>query len=416
MTTIVIGGGLIGVTTAYYLARLGHEVIVLERNASAGEETSFQNGALLAPGHSHSWAAPGAVRMLLKSFFEKNSPFRFRPSLDPQMWRWGMKFLANCTDERYRANTLRTFRCMHQGLSELRALSAEIGIDYDGGDQGILYLFRTEQSYEARSGDWTLLREHGLRLEEADPDRCIEIEPALAPARDKIGGGFFSPEETAGDAFLFTQRLAEHCAGLGVGFEYSTTVTGIETHAGEVSAVLTDKGRFTGEHYLVALGPEAPRLCRHAGITLPMWPAKGYTATIPIDGHRGAPKVGVIEEDNMISMANLGDRMRLGGKAEFVGYDKSYSEKDLRSVFAVARDLFPDMGDFNRPSLWACLRPMSAGGPPILGETPVGNLFLNVGHGTAGWTEACSTSRAVADIMSGREPDLDMEGLRLADL
>lgn len=416
MTTIVMGGGLIGITTAYYLARAGHEVVVLERNESAGEETSFQNGALLAPGHSHSWAAPGAVRMLLKSFFDKDSPFKFRPSLDPQLWRWGLRFLANCTDKRYRANTLRTFRCMHQGLAELRALSAETGIGYDSNDKGILYLFRSEESFRQRSGDWTLLREHGLRLEEASPERCIEIEPALSDVRDKIGGGFFSPDETAGDAFLFAQRLAAHCAGLGVRFEYSTSVTGIETRAGKVSAVQTDKGPFTGDRYLVALGPEAPRLCRSAGITLPMWPAKGYTATIPIDGHRGAPTVGIIEEDNLISMANLGDRMRLGGKAEFVGYDKSYSEQDLQSVFAVARDLFPDMGDFTRPQLWACLRPVSAGGPPILGETPVENLYLNVGHGAAGWTEACSTSRAVADIMSGRRPELDMEGLGLSDV
>lgn len=416
MTTIVLGGGLIGVTTAYYLARAGHEVIVLERNESAGEETSFQNGALLAPGHSHSWAAPGAVGMLLKSFFEKSSPFRFRPSLDPQLWRWGLKFLGNCTDARFRANTLRTFRCMHQGLAELRALSADTGISYDAGDKGILYLFRTTESFEQRSRDWNLLREHGLKLEASDPDRCIEIEPALAPVRDRIGGGFFSPEETAGDAFLFTQRLAAHCADLGVRFEYSTSITALETDAGVVSAVHTDKGRFTGDRYLVALGPEAARLCRPAGVDLPIWPAKGYTATIPIESQHRPPAVGVIEEDNLISIANLGDRMRLGGKAEFVGYDKSYANRDFNSIFSVARDLFPDMGDFTRPRLWACLRPVSAGGPPILGETPVTNLFLNVGHGAAGWTEACATSRAVADIMSGRRPELDMEGLRLADL
>jgi D-amino-acid dehydrogenase len=417
MSTIVLGGGLIGVTTAYYLARAGHEVTVLERNDGVGEETSYQNGALLAPGHSHSWAAPGAVRMLAKSFFEKDSPFKFRPSLDPQLWRWGLKFLGNCTEGRYRANTLRTFRCMQEGLAALRELSAETGIGYEGNDKGILYLFRTEESFEERSGDWNLLREHGLQLEESDRDRCIEIEPTLAPVKEKIGGGFFSPEETAGDAFLFTERLATYCAQeLGVRFEYATTITGIETESGKVSAVQTDKGRVAGERYVVALGPEAPYLCRPAGINLPIWPAKGYTATIPVEKDHEPPTVGVIEEDNLISMANLGDRMRLGGKAEFVGFDRSYSAKDLESVFKVARDLFPNMGDFNRPQLWACLRPVSAGGPPILGETPVDNLFLNVGHGAQGWTEACATSRAVANIMSGRDPELDMEGLRLADL
>lgn len=416
MTTIVMGGGLIGVTSAYYLAESGHEVVVLERNDSVGEETSFQNGALLAPGHSHSWASPGAALMLIKSFFEKDSPFKFRPGLSPQLWRWGLKFLGNCTAERYRANTLRIFRCMNEGLAELRRLSAETGVDYDGNDKGILYLFRTEQSFAERRADWDLLREHGLALEEADRDRCIEIEPALGPARDKIGGGFFSPEETSGDAFLFTQRLAEHCAGLGVRFEYATTVTGLDQEGGKVIAVRTNRGTFRGERYLLSAGPYAPNLAKPLGIHLPIWPAKGYTATIPIDDHRGAPTVGVIEEDNLISIANLGDRIRLGGKAEFVGYNTDYSEADLRPVFTVARDLLPDMGDFDRPRYWACMRPVSAGGPPILGETPIENLFLNVGHGAQGWTEACATSRAVADIMSGRKSELNMEGLRLADL
>lgn len=416
MTTIVMGGGLIGVTTAYYLARAGHEVTVLEQNDGAGEETSFQNGALLAPGHSHSWAAPGAVWMLLKSFFEPGSPFKLRPGLDPQLYRWGLRFLGNCTAERYRANTLRIFRCMHEGLAALRELSAETGIEYDAGDQGILYLFRTEESFARRSGDWNLLRDHGLNLEEADRQRCIEIEPALAPVKDKIGGGFFSPEETTGDAYLFTQRLAAHCAELGVRFELSTSITGIETDAGRIAGIRTNRGTFRGERYLMALGPNAPIVARPIGINLPIWPAKGYTATLPVNGHHCAPKVGLIEEDNLISMANLGDRIRLGGKAELVGYDRSYSEKDLRSILGVARDLFPDMCDFEQPRMWACLRPVSAGGPPILGETPIDNLFLNVGHGAAGWTQACATSRAVAAIMSGRQPDLDMEGLRLGDL
>lgn len=413
MTTVVMGGGLIGVTTAYYLARAGHDVVVLERNAGAGEETSFQNGALLAPGHSQSWAAPGAAWTLLKSLFQKDPALKFRFSADPQFWRWGMKFLANCTHDHYRDNTLRVFRCMNAGLAELRELSAETGIDYDGNDKGILYLFRSEQSFEERQGDWALLRDHGLRLEEVTPERCAEIEPVLEPVQTKIAGGFYSPDEGAGDAFLFTQRLAAHCAGLGVRFEYSTTVKAIETEAGKVTAVRTDKGKFTGDRYLLALGPYAPVLARPIGIDLPIWPVKGYTASIPIDGRNGAPAVGIIEEDNLVAFAHLGDRLRVGGKADFAGYDKSYTEQDFRGILAVSKDLFPDAGDYSRPRFWACLRPASAGGPPILGETPIANLFLHVGHGAAGWTMGCATSRAVADIMSGRKPDLDMEGLRL---
>jgi D-amino-acid dehydrogenase len=390
-------------------------VVVIERNARAGEETSFQNGALLAPGHSQSWAAPGALWTFATSLFQKDPALRFRFSADPRFWLWSLRFLRNCTHAAYRANTLRVLRCMTEGLAELRSLSAETGIAYDGNDNGILYLFRTERSFEERAKDWTLLREHGLRLEEASAERCAEIEPVLRPVKHKIGGGFFSPEEAAGDAFVFTQRLAAHCAELGVKFDYSTTIKSIEAEAGRVVAIHTDKGRVTGDRYLLALGPYAPVLARTIGLNLPIWPVKGYTASIPIDGHKGAPTVGVIEEDNLVAFANLGDRIRVGGKAEFAGYDSSYRESDFGGVLAVSKDLFPDAGDYGRPTYWACLRPVSAGGPPILGETPIANLYLNVGHGAAGWTEACATSRAVADIINGKKPDLDMEGLRLTD-
>jgi D-amino-acid dehydrogenase len=416
VATIVMGGGLIGVTTAYYLAKSGREVTVLERNAGAGEETSFQNGALLAPGHSQSWAAPGAAWTLMKSLFQKDPALRFRFSTDPQFWRWGLKFLSNCTHENYRKNTLRVFRCMNEGLTELRELSAQTGIGYEGNDNGILYLFRSLRSLEQRGGDWTLLRDHGLRLEEADVERCIQVEPALAPVKHKIAGGFFSPDEAAGDAYLFTQRLAEHCAQLGVKFEYSTAIASLAVDAGKITAVNTDKGVFTGGQYLLALGPYSPILARHVGIELPIWPVKGYTTSIPIDGHSGAPKVGVIEEDNLVAFANLGDRLRVGGKADFAGYDRSFAEPDFEGVLTVSKDLFPNAGDYDKAKHWACLRPTSAGGPPILGETSIDNLYLNVGHGAAGWTMGCATSRAVADIMNARKPSLDMEGLKLADL
>jgi D-amino-acid dehydrogenase len=305
---------------------------------------------------------------------------------------------------------------MNAGLEQLRALSAETGIGYNGNDNGILYLFRSERSFEERQGDWTLLREHGLALHEADRDRCAEIEPVLEPVKHLIGGGFFSPDEAAGDAFVFTRNLAAYCEGIGVRFERSTTVTAVEVEAGKVATVHTDRSRFTGDAYLIALGPYAPILARPIGLNLPIWPVKGYTASIPIAGHKGAPTVGVIEEDNLVAFAHLGDHLRVGGKAEFSGYDRSYADRDFRGVLSVSRELFPDAGDYSRPRYWACLRPVSAGGPPILGETPIANLFVNVGHGAAGWTEACATSRAVADIMSGRRPDLDMEGLRLSDL
>lgn len=416
MTTIVMGGGIIGVTTAYYLNTLGEEVIVLERNRNTGEETSFQNGALLAPGHSHSWANPGAAWTLLKSIFQEHPAVRFKFSFDPQLWRWVFNFLPNCTEQKFTANTLRTFRCMNEGLSELRTLCAETGIQYDGNDHGILYLFRSEHSFEQRKHDWTLLQDRGLKLEQVSAKQCAEIEPTLQPVKHKIGGGFFSPDEAAGDAFVFTQELARYCAQQGVEFRYSTSVKSILTKNGQVTGIHTDKEVFSADHYVLALGPYAPIFTKPIGIHLPIWPVKGYTITIPIASHHEPPRVGVIEEDNLVSFAHLGDRFRIGSEAEFAGYDRSYVDTNFHKVLSVSKDLFPNLGDYTQPRYWACLRPVSAGGPPILGETPISNLFLNVGHGAAGWTEACATSRAVAEIVSGQTPTLNMEGLRLSDL
>jgi len=413
MSTIVMGGGLIGVASAYYLARKGEEVCVIEQNRGPGEETSFQNGALLAPGHSHSWAAPGAVWTLLKSLFQRDPALKFRFSTDPQFWRWAIQFLGSCNQRDYTQNTLRVYRCMHQGLDELRDLCRETGLEFDGNDNGILYLFRSKQSFERRAEDWTLLRDNGLRLEQVDVERCIDIEPTLTPAASRIAGGFFSPEEGAGDAYQFTLGLAEHCKQLGVRFEYANRVINIDVNRRRIQKVITSDGIREADSYLLTLGPNAPVLARSIGLELPIWPIKGYTVSIPVTSDAQAPTTGIIEEDNLVAFARLGDRLRIGGKAEFAGYDRSYVPADFRGVLNVARDLFPDGGDYANPSYWACLRPVSAGGPPILGNSPITNLYLNVGHGAAGWTMGCATARAVADIMAGEQPTLDMQGLTL---
>ena len=413
MSTIVMGGGLIGVASAYYLARKGEEVCVIEQNRGPGEETSFQNGALLAPGHSHSWAAPGAVWTLLKSLFQRDPALKFRFSTDPQFWRWAMQFLGNCNQRDYTQNTLRVYRCMHQGLDELSDLCRETGLEFDGNDNGILYLFRSKQSFERRAEDWTLLRDNGLRLEQVDVERCIDIEPTLTPAASRIAGGFFSPDEGAGDAYQFTLGLAEHCKQLGVRFEYANRVINIDVNRRRIQKVITSDGIREADSYLLTLGPNAPVLARSIGLELPIWPIKGYTVSIPVTSDAQAPTTGIIEEDNLVAFARLGDHLRIGGKAEFAGYDRSYAPADFRGVLNVARDLFPNAGDYANPSYWACLRPVSAGGPPILGNSPITNLYLNVGHGAAGWTMGCATARAVADIMAGEQPTLDMHGLTL---
>ena len=414
MKTIVMGGGVIGVTTAWYLAEAGNDVTVLERREDTGLETSFQNGALIAPGHSQAWASPSAPMTLLKSFFQGDPPLRFRIRSEISYWRWGLAFLRNCTSDRYRANTVRTLRIMMYGAAQLRALRERTGIVYDGNDKGILYLFRTQESFEKGVAAWDLLREHGLPLETVNRQQCAMIEPALKGSLDKIGGGLFAPADGAGDALLFTRNLAKLAEAKGVKIHLNTTVTGIETDGDRVTRIATDKGSVIGDSFVLALGLQSPDLARTVGIDLPVYPIKGYTVTIPTDGYPEAPSVGIIEEDNLVAFARLGNRLRIGGKAEFAGYDKSYTPEQFKGVFKVSQDLFPRGGDYAKPTYYACLRPVTPGGVPILGPTRYRNLFVNAGHGAAGWTQACGASRAVVDMMLGRKPEIDMEGLTLA--
>ena len=411
MKVLVLGGGVIGVTTAYYLNRLGHDVVVVERNDGVAEETSFQNGALLAPGHCHSWAAPGAFATLLKSLFQKDPALKLKFTLDPQFFRWSLRFLSHCNQRDFEANTLRTFRCMYEGMQEVRRLSRDAGVLFDEKPTGILYLFRTPESFSRRCNDWDLLRDQGLRLIRVSVDECIEIEPTLLDSRDSIGGGFFSPEESAGDTYLFTRNLSEYLVQRGVDFRFGTTLTGIEKSGSRVKCIYTDRGELDADAYVMALGPESPMAGRWIGLNLPIYPVKGYTVTIPSGVNHSAPGVGVIEEDNLVAFAHLGDRFRYGTGAVFAGYDRSYRDSDFSRLNRVAQNLFPDAGDYDSPRYWSCLRPVTAAGPPILGRSPVENLYLNVGHGAAGWTEACATSRAVAEIVDGQVPGLDMEGL-----
>lgn len=416
MRIIVLGGGLIGVTTGYFLAREGHEVVVIERNDALAAETSYQNGGLLAPGHSQSWASPGALATLIKSWFEREPALRLRLDSGSAFWAWVLPFLRQCNETAYRANTLRVMRCMMAGLDDLRALRAETGIDDGGNDAGILYVFRTERSLEEKAGSWTLLRDNGLDLEEASRERCVEIEPALGPTRDEIAGGFYAPGEGSGDARQFTRELAALARKkFGLRIELGARISHIRGSAAGVEAVVTDRGEFAGDAYVLAAGPWSPGLVRPLGLRLPICPAKGYTVSVSTVGYDGAPHVGVIEEDNLVAFARLGDWLRVGGQAEFAGFDASWTPANFGGVFRVARELFPDGGDYYRPHHWACLRPLTPGGPPILGESPIRNLFLNVGHGAAGWTMGCASSRAVADIVCGRPPDLDLEGLAYGD-
>lgn len=410
---IVLGGGVIGVCTAYYLAKAGHEVAVIERQPEAGCETTFANGGLIAVGHAATWAEPSAPLMLLKSLWQADSAIRFRPSLDPALWAWGLRFLANCTAQRYRVNTLRNLRLSKYSHEVMAALREETQIPYDEATKGILYVYRDPARLEHSAKAWALVRDHGVAVEVKSAAESVRIEPALAPARDKFVGAIYSPSDESGDACMFTRHLAKLCEGLGVRFNYGASISGLKANAEAVESVVTDKGEFVADNYVLAAGSYSPSIARSIGVRLPIYPIKGYSVTVPIGGRQGAPTVGVIDESTRVAFVRLGERLRLAGIAEFSGYDTSYKPRDFGTMFKAAKELFPDGGDYDRPEFWACLRPMTPDGPPIMGRGRHRNLYFNIGHGHLGWTMGCGAGRVIADLIAGRRPGIDLDGLTI---
>jgi D-amino-acid dehydrogenase len=413
MRIIVLGGGVVGVATAYFLARAGHQVTVVDRQVAVARETSFANAGLIAPGHSYTWNSPRAPLILLKSLWRDDMALRFHLSADPRMWAWSLRFLANCTAARSRKYTIIKLKLCLYSQQVLNETAGETGVAYDAVNRGVLYLYR-DQGHLARGvATMALLSDHGARLEAVDPERCVEIEPALAGARDRIAGAIFAPGDASGDSRKFSEGLAARCRDLGVVFEMGRTITAIRGDRSRIDGIDTDRGPLTADHYVLALGSYSPLLARGLGLDLPVYPVKGYSATLPTEGGPGVPYVGGVDEANLVAYCRMGDRLRLTATADFAGYDTAHRPADFTQMLGVARDLFPRGGAYDKPDYWACLRPMTPDGPPILGPCRVRNLTLNTGHGHMGWTMACGSARIVADMIDGRTPAIDTAGLTL---
>ena len=407
-----MGGGVIGVATAYYLARDGHRVTVIERQSECGRETSFANAGLIAPGHATSWASPAAPLTLLKSLLRDDTALRFKFSADPRFWIWGLRFLRNCTSARHRANTLPKLRLCLYSQEATRELLADTGIACDMASRGILYLYRHAEKLEAGIASMAFLKDHGHVQEVIDVDRVVELEPALGGQRHLLAGAILGPNDESGDSFMFTTNLAAYCADrLGVGFRYDTAISGLTRDGGRISGVATDRGDVTGDAYVVCLASDSPAILRDAGMNTPIYPIKGYSMTFPVAGAQGAPTMGGIDEEALIAWSRLGDRVRFTATAEFSGYDTTHKPGDFSHMKAVARELFPDGGDVGQATYWACLRPMTPDGPPIIGRGRLENLWLNTGQGHMGWTMACGSGRVVADLINGRDPAIDIRGM-----
>jgi D-amino-acid dehydrogenase len=411
MTTVVLGAGVVGVTTAWYLAKEGEEVVVVDRQPVAANETSFANAGLVAPGHALTWASPRAPKILLKSLFQEGQALRLKLNADPQMWRWCWKFLLNCNAEKSKRNTVRKLKLCVYSQQELQRIVAETGIEYDGIRKGLLYVYRDEASLERGVANMKVLADNGQKMERLDAAAIARLEPAFETSRDRIAGGLYCPDDEQGDSNKFTLGLVEKAKALGVDFRFGTTVQGFEAAGDKVERVVTDKGPIAGDRFVLSLGSYSSIEARKLGVDIPVYPVKGYSATVPIDGHNGAPTIGGVDENNLVAWCRMGDRLRLTATAEFSGYDTRHTPSDFSTMLAAAKDLFPQGGDYARASHWACLRPMTPEGTPIFGRGRHKNFWLNTGQGHMGWTMACGSARVTADLMAGRKPAVDTAGM-----
>ena len=411
MRVAVLGGGVVGVAAAYYLSQDGHEVTLIDRNALPASETSYGNAGLVSPGDSYAWASPGALKMFVKSLYRSDLGIKVRPSLDPHFLLWTWQFLLQCTSARARINTLRKLRIAMYSKQCINALVQHTGIRYESGHRGILYFYRSQESLDAGAQHMKILADHGLHIEVVGRDRLIEIEPGLAAAKDKIAGAIYSPMDQTGDSCLFARNLTTWCEqNAGVKFLYGVTVRGLNVEGGRVASVSTDRGPIETDAVLLAMGAETALLGRKVGLRLPIYPVKGYSMTVPIR-NGGGPTLGGVDEDKLIAYSRLGDRLRLACRAEFAGYDRSYRPDDFTLLRQLGEELFPGVADFDRAEYWAGLRPMTPTSVPILGRAGYRNLYLDCGHGHVGWTMACGSGRFVADLIAGRKPEIDTDGL-----
>jgi D-amino-acid dehydrogenase len=409
---LVLGGGVVGVATAYYLAEEGFEVTVIDRNAEAASETSYGNAGLVTPGDSYAWASPEALKLFLKSLYRRDLGIKVKPRIDPRLWSWSWRFLFECTNERTRINTLRKLRLTMYARQCINELVARTNVDYDGLAKGVLYFYRSQQSLDQGVAHMSLLAENGLTIEVVDGNGLARIDPGLSSAKDKLAGGIYSPMDQTGDSCRFSRNLAVWCAGnRGVRFAFATKITGFGCEGRRVKEVLTDKGAFAADAFVLAAGCDSPLLAERIGVKLPIYPVKGYSVTVPVQDGDAAPTIGGVDEDKLVAYSRLGDRLRIAATAEFAGYDRSYRAGDFAALLRTARELFPRGGDYGRSEYWAGLRPMTPSSVPILGRARYDNFYLNVGHGHVGWTMSCGSGKFVAGLVAGRKPEIDPEGL-----
>jgi len=413
MKVMVLGGGVIGVTSAWYLARAGHEVTLVERQPDVARETSFANGGQVSWGSGHPWAAPGVPGKALRWLFNRHAPLILRPRLDADLRRWLLQLRRECTPEHYRRNKERQLRLARYSHDCLETLRGETKIRYAASREGVLTVFRDPRELEAMERERQLAQQLGIDVQLLDRPACVEHEPALSHAADVIGGLLY-PDDESGDCRMFTEALARRAEAEGVTFQTGTSLLALVPTADRIEQALTSRGSQRVDAYVLACGSYSPLFLKPIGIPLPVYPVKGYSITAPILDDENAPRASITDETHKVVISRLGKQLRAAGIAELAGYNLEIRPRRIETLKYVVSRLFPKAADLERSVAWTGLRPMTPDNPPVVGATPYKNLFLNTGHGTLGWTMACGSGQVLADLISGRSPEIDLDGLTLA--
>lgn len=413
MKVVILGSGVVGVASAWFLAKAGHEVVVVDRQDGPALETSYANAGEISPGYACPWAAPGVPAKAARWLFQKHAPLIVRPQPDLAMARWLTAMWANCTETAYRINKERMVRVAEFSRDRLDELRQETGIAYDERTQGTLQLFRTQKQLDAVATDIEVLKADGVPFELLDRAGCIAVEPGLAHSAVPFVGGLRLPHDETGDCFKFTNALRALSEEKGARFLYGHAIRRLLTEGGRVTGVETNRGTLTGDAYLVALGSFSPFVVAPLGLRLPIYPVKGYSITVPIVDEARAPVSTVLDESYKVAVTRLGDRIRVGGMAELSGYERKLPPARQATLELSVKQLFPEAADYAEPNFWCGLRPMTPDSTPIIGPTRYDNLFLNTGHGTLGWTMSCGSGHVIADIISGRTPAIRVDDLAI---
>lgn len=423
MNVIVMGAGVVGVTTAYYLGAAGCRVTLVDRCSGAADETSYGNAGLVSPGDATAWASPAALRTFVQSLFRSDMGIKVRPSLDPRFLGWTLKFLTQCTHAKARANTLRKLRLALYARENINALSEATGVHYDERRSGIVYFYRSAASLDGAASHVRFMVEHGLQAQVLDREALAAVEPGLAGVRHELAGGVHVRTDQTGDSRLFSRRLLDWCREhQGLDARLGTRIERLRAEGGRIAGVDTDRGRLQADLYVLATGCDSPMLAATVGVTVPVYPVKGYSMTVPIAPGETGPTMGGVDDDRLVAYSRLGERLRIASTAEFAGWDRSHRPEDFHLAIRAGRALFPTIAALQRAQAaaddpidyWAGLRPMTPSSVPMIGPARYPNLLLNTGHGHVGWTLACGSGKLVADLALGRSPEIDTEGLLYA--